>query len=59
MSGSYLFHFKNDKHRKDFELDVWRINNFIKTQTRMMQFNHEFGLTCRLLRKILKEEMCV
>ena len=53
---SYLMRFR--KHGDIdiyFYLDMWKIFNFIKTQTTRTKQNSEIGETCELLRKIKKE----
>lgn len=56
MTASYMFRFKNDLNERDFELDVWRILNFVKTQTGRTLKSHEYGITCSLLKKLKKDE---
>ena len=54
---SYLFRFKkHGQSDKSYFLDVWKILNYIKTNTNRHKQGQEFGETCKLAHKLYKEE---
>lgn len=56
MSESYLFGFKNKKKKKNFQLDIWKIKNFIKTQTSRHLEDTTSRCACELIAKYISEE---
>ena len=53
---NYLMSFKNKNNRKDFDLDMWKLHNFIKTETNLLSNGTETGQTCDIIKKLIKEE---
>ncbi len=54
--NSQMIRFRNDLKRKDHDLDVWKVFNFIETETKLSLKGTIKGDTCEVIKKIIKDE---